>query len=156
MENYLATGMSPPYFSSNKKKRIIRISIDYSWIKGELYFTGPYLIIHKCVKEDEIYDILRACHDEPCGGHFADKRTTYKIIFSGYYWPSIFKDEKEYVRKCDSCQRMGQLLQSDEMALQPEVLMEPFERWALDFVGPINPMSKGKKYILVCTNYVTN
>jgi len=27
--------------------------------------------------------------------------------------------------------------------------------WALDFVGPINPMSKYKKYILVCIDYVT-
>ena len=40
------------------------------------------------------------------------------------------------------------------MTFQPQVLMEPFERWALDFVGPINPMSKGKKYILVCNDYV--
>ena len=38
--------------------------------------------------------------------------------------------------------------------MQPQVLIEPFERWALDFVGPINHMSKGKKYILVCTDYV--
>lgn len=40
------------------------------------------------------------------------------------------------------------------MNSQPRVLIEPFERWVVDFVGPINPMSKGK-YILVCTNYVT-
>jgi transposase InsO family protein len=26
---------------------------------------------------------------------------------------------------------------------------------SLDFIGPINPTSKGKKYILVCTDYVT-
>ena len=41
------------------------------------------------------------------------------------------------------------------MPLQPQVLIEPFERWALDFVGPITPASKGKSYILVCTDYVT-
>eukprot|EP00253_Pinus_taeda_P021188 PITA_21188 len=44
-------------------------------------------------------DILKACHDEPCGGHFADKRTTYKILSLGYYWPSLFKDEKQYVKR---------------------------------------------------------
>ena len=36
--------------------------------------------------------ILLACHDGPCGGHFFNKRTTYKVLHSGYYWPSIFKD----------------------------------------------------------------
>ena len=41
------------------------------------------------------------------------------------------------------------------MPLHPQILIEPFEKWALDFVGPINPASKKKKYILVCTDYVT-
>jgi hypothetical protein len=54
-----------------------------------------------------MFDILKACHDEPCGGHFSDKRTTYKILQLGYYWPSIFKDTKQYVRSCDNFQRMG-------------------------------------------------
>jgi hypothetical protein len=34
-------------------------------------------------------------------------------------------------------------------------MIEPFEKWALDFVGPISPMSHRKNYILVCTDYVT-
>ena len=41
------------------------------------------------------------------------------------------------------------------MPLKPQVLIEPFEQWDFDFVGPINPPSNGKKYILVCTDYVT-
>ena len=50
---------------------------------------------------------------------------------------------------------MGKPIKRDEMPLQPQVLIEPFEKWALDFVGPINPASKKKRYILVCTDYVT-
>jgi hypothetical protein len=91
-------------------------------------------MIRKCVREDEILDILRACHDEPCGGHFADKRTAYKVLQLGYYWPSIFRDSKAYVKQCDSCQRIGRPITSDEMPLKPQVLIEPFEQWALDFV----------------------
>jgi transposase InsO family protein len=34
-------------------------------------------------------------------------------------------------------------------------MIEPFEKWALDVVGPISPMSRKKKHILVCTDYVT-
>lgn len=58
MTNYLATRKLPPYFSSNQKKKIIRKSANYSWIKGDFFFTGPDLIICRCFKEDEVYDIL--------------------------------------------------------------------------------------------------
>eukprot|EP00253_Pinus_taeda_P020955 PITA_20955 len=54
-------------------------------------------------------DILKACHDESCGGHFADKMTAYKIL------------SLEYVRRCDSFQRVGKPTLSNEMPLQPQV-----------------------------------
>jgi IS30 family transposase len=41
------------------------------------------------------------------------------------------------------------------MSLQSQVVVEPFERWELDFVGPFNPKSNQKAYILVATNYMT-
>ena len=102
-----------------------------------------------------MFDILKASHDESCGGHFVNKRTSYKVLNARYYWPTLFKDSKTYVKSYDNCQRMGKLVQSDEMHLQPQVLIEPFEIWDLDFVGPITPMSKKKRYILVCIDYVT-
>jgi hypothetical protein len=34
-------------------------------------------------------------------------------------------------------------------------MIEPFEKWALDFIVPISPMSRKKNYILVFMNYVT-
>eukprot|EP00253_Pinus_taeda_P024763 PITA_24763 len=65
-------------------------------------------------------DILKACHDEPCGGHFVDKRTAYKILSLGYYWPSLFKDVKQYVKRRDICERVGKATLSNEMPLQPQ------------------------------------
>lgn len=81
-----------------------------------------------------MHEILEARHDGACGGHFYDKMTTSKVLHSRYCWPTLFKYAKKYVRNCDSCQRMGRLVQRDEMLLQPQVLVEPFERWDLEFV----------------------
>lgn len=147
--NYLAAGKLPKHLSPKERQRIIKHSAMYSWVQGY-----PFLIRH-CVWEDEISYIIQACHDEPCGGHFADKRITNKVLHLGYYWPTIFRDARKYVKSCDSCQRMEQPVQSNEMPLQTQSVVEPFSKWALDFVGLINPPSKQKVYILVCTDYVT-
>lgn len=43
----------------------------------------------------------------------------------------------------------------DEMPLQPQIVVGPFDKWGIDFGGPIEPSSQEKSYILVCTGYVT-
>ena len=50
---------------------------------------------------------------------------------------------------------MGQPNRLDEMPLQPQLVVELFDRCVLDFVGPINPPSRHKVYILVFTDYMT-
>ena len=50
---------------------------------------------------------------------------------------------------------MGKPTPRDEMPLQPQVTFKPFNKWGMDFIGPINPPSKQKQYIIVCTDYLT-
>ena len=135
--NYLATSKLPHHLSPREKRKIIQKSSRFCWIEGYLFYTRANQEIRRCVREDETYDIIKSCHDEPCGGHFADKRTSYKILRMGYYFPTLFQDTKKYVQPCDSCQCMGKPTQADEMPLQGQLVVESIERWALDFVGAI-------------------
>lgn len=151
----MAIGKLPSYLSPREKRWVIQTSVPYSWTNEELYKTRLNLIIRRCVREDEVLEILKDFHDEPRGGHFANRKIAYKVLLLWYHWSSLFKNAKEYVKRCDNCQRMGKPVPSDEMPLQPRVLIEPFEKWALEFVGPINPPWRQKKYILICTDYVT-
>jgi hypothetical protein len=73
----------------------------------------------------------------------------------GYYLPSIFIDAKKYVQTSDNCQQMGKPGQADEMPLKTQLVVEPFERWVLDFVGPFNPKSNQNAYILIAMDYMT-
>jgi hypothetical protein len=155
MKNYLATRKLLSHLSPHEKWKIITQSANYSWVGHDIFHTGIDLIIRRCVQEDEVPDILRSCHDGQCGGHFSDKHTIYKVLHLGYYWPSIFKDVAKYVRSCDSFQRIGRPTSADGIPLQAQLMIEPFKKWALDFVGPISPMSHRKNYILVCMDYVT-
>jgi hypothetical protein len=152
--NYLTVGKLSTHLSSRERKLIVQRSIRFTWINGYLFHTGADLKIRRCVRDDEIHEIMKEGHDELCGGNFTDHRTGHKILQMGYYWPSIFKDTKKY-QNYDSCQRMGKPCQADEMPLKAKVVAEPFERWAVDFVGPFNPKSNQKAYILVATDYMT-
>lgn len=96
--------------------------------------------------EEEVLDILKVSHDESCGGHFTNKRTKYMFLNLSYYWSSLFCDAKEYVHSYDNYHQMIHLVQTNE-------LVEPFEKWALDFVGPITPTSKKKREFV--TNHET-
>ena len=71
--NYLSLGKLPPTMSSKEKKIIIKKSARHIWVNGDIFYTGYDLFIRRCVRKDKILEILKACHDEPCGGHFTYK-----------------------------------------------------------------------------------
>ena len=43
------------------------------------------------------------------------------------------------------------------MSLMPHVTLQPFDKWDVDFVGPINPPRKctGSCYIIIAIDYLT-
>ncbi|KAD5960507.1 hypothetical protein E3N88_11979 [Mikania micrantha] len=68
--------------------------------------------------------------------------------------PSVVKDALEFVKKCHPCQRTGNISSKDEMPQNPIQVLEVFDVWGIDFVGPF-PLSKGNRYILVAIDYVS-
>ncbi|MCI12712.1 putative protein NYNRIN-like, partial [Trifolium medium] len=87
-------------------------------------------------------------------GHHSGPRTAAKILQSGFFWPTLFKDCVDFVKVCDKCQRTGTISRRDEMPLKGMLEVEPFDCWGIDFMGPF-PFSKSNLHILVCVDYVT-
>ena len=55
---------------------------------------------------------------------------------------------------CDLCQRLGKLTRRNMMPLNPILIVDIFDVWGIDFMGPF-PMSFGHSYILVGVDYVS-
>ena len=112
------------------------------------------MIIRRCVPESEQCKIVNECHASLDGGHFSGERTTHKILQSGFYWPTIFRDCAEWVKLCDRCQKIGNISSRNEMPLRGILVVQIFYVWGIDFMGPFSP-SFGNLYILLAVDYVS-
>ena len=84
--------------------------------------------------EEEQQGILSHCHESACGGHFASQKNAMKVLQSGFYWPSLFKEAHQMCRVCDRCQRLGKLSRRHMMPLSPILVVELFDVWGIDFI----------------------
>ena len=67
-------------------------------------FSWPYLI---CLAPGKSNYVLREIHEEACGNHSGARALVHKVVYAGYYWPTIQADAKAYVKVCDQCQRFS-------------------------------------------------
>ena len=104
--------------------------------------------------EEEQLGILSHCYENACGGHFASQKTAMKVLQSGFYWSSLFKDAHTMCRECDKCQRLGKISHRHMMPLNPILVVDLFDVWGIDFMGPFTS-SFGYIYILVGVDYVS-
>jgi len=101
---YLKNGYAPPHLSY-KNKRAIRLKAKNFMIVNDVLFKQNYdSILLRYLEKPEAQKVLHELHDGPTGGHFGADTTAHKIIHAGYYWPTLFRDAHEYVRKCKNCQ----------------------------------------------------
>jgi hypothetical protein len=69
----------------------------------------------------------KGLHFSPYEGHHVRQRTVAKVLQSGFYWPSLFKDCAEFVKVCDKCQRVGNIGRRTEMPMNYSLPLEPFD-----------------------------
>ena len=152
--NFLATREIPAEWKEQDRKYFFAKIHSYYWEEPFLFKYCADQIIRKCVPEEEQQGILSHCHESACGGHFVSQKTAMKVLQSGFYWPSLFKEAHRMCRVCDRCQRLGKLSRCHMMPLSPILVAELFDVWGIDFMGTF-PTSYGHTYILVGVDYVS-
>ncbi|XP_070036339.1 uncharacterized protein [Nicotiana tomentosiformis] len=152
--NFLVTDIVPSELFSNQRRKLKHDSLDYYWDEPYLFKICNDGVIRRCVLEEEQLSILEACHSSPYGGHHGGARTATKVLSCGFYWPTLYKDASELVRRYDECQRAGGISKKNEMPLTTILEIDIFDVWGIDFMGPF-VSSCGNTYILVAIDYIS-
>ena len=152
--NYLVAKEIPKHFTKSQIAKLKSDAKHYIWDEPYLWKTCSDQIIRRCVPDHEVQSVLTFCHSLACGGHFGPQRTARKVLDSGFYWPTIFRDAHRLCITCEQCQRIGSISRRNEMPQQPLLFCEVFDVWGIDFMGPF-PVSFGFVYILLAVDYVS-
>ncbi|XP_050876541.1 uncharacterized protein LOC127080256 [Lathyrus oleraceus] len=102
--NYLVGGVFPTGASRTQIHKLKSDAKYYVWDDPYLWKFGNDQVIRRCLPGYEIASILNLSHASQVGGHFGPQRTARKVLDSGFYWPTIFKDAYEVYRTCKECQ----------------------------------------------------
>ena len=148
---YIATGELPN--DRDRAHKVRTQAARFSLVDGKLYkrsLGGPYL---KCLTPEQGQYGLAKLHEGVCGNHSGGRTLAHRAHTQGYYWPTMKSDAANYVKKCDSCQRMSPILKSPVQDLISITIQWLFAQWGVDIVGLLPTTPAQKKLLLVATDY---
>ena len=150
---YLQFGNCPAGLSRNQVNRVKRASRKFVLNEDIIYYnsSGDQIDYNLIVprKESRKELILEAHHL----GHFAVQET-YIRLKSKYYWKNMFEDVKNTIKRCLPCLRNKQLPSHEHPALALPIT-GLHQRVGVDLIQGLPVDSKGYRYILVITEYLS-
>ena len=87
------------------------------------------------------------------GDIFPEKEQLIRYSNRDFIGP-LSSETAKWVKLCDRCQKIGNISSRNEMPLRDILVVQIFDVWGIDFMGPFPP-SFGNLYILLAVNYVS-
>ncbi|GKC05683.1 reverse transcriptase domain-containing protein [Tanacetum coccineum] len=151
--NCLEKGIWP---AEQNEARALRMKISQYVIEEGVLFKRSYLMpMLRCVGPLQANYVIREIHMGACGMHLKPRSVVAKAIRQGYYWPTMHRDAREEIRKCDSCQIHSPIPKLPKTLMTSIMAPWPFFQWGMDVLGPL-PEAPGKiKFVIVAVDYFT-
>jgi len=104
--NYMVSCYVP--LGENRKKLQVE-SRCHLWDDPYLYCVCSDGLLRRFVPTAEGLQIIERCHAAPYEGHYGVFHTEAKIWRCGFFWPTIYENTKEFIRRCQKCQFQGSI-----------------------------------------------
>ncbi|KAL2246834.1 UNVERIFIED_CONTAM: Retrovirus-related Pol polyprotein from transposon [Sesamum indicum] len=148
---YLREGILP--IDAGHARRIKFKAPRFALVGTQLYkrtVEGPLL---KCLEDVQARYVLQEIHEGNCGNHSGARSLAQKVTRQGYFWPTLMKDCKEFVRRCEKCQKFASQIHTHAVPMIPVPITCPFDQWGIDIIGPFPPARAQKKFVIVAVEY---
>nr|KYP31646.1 Retrovirus-related Pol polyprotein from transposon 17.6 [Cajanus cajan] len=130
-------------------KRLRTQASRYVIIASQLYKRGFSTPLLKCLNPTEADYVIREVHEGICGMHSGARTIVAKLLRARYYWPTMNTDCETFVKKCQPCQKHGNLIHQSAKQLHCIPPAWPLATWGADILGPF-PVAKGQcKFLIV-------
>ena len=96
--------------------------------------------------------VLEQLHNSVTAGHLGIQKMQAKVK-DRFYWPGWFDDVRRWCRECKDCGSRKLIGPLPCAPLQLTTVSRPFERVAVDILGPLPETASRNKYILVIGDY---
>ncbi|XP_011078448.1 uncharacterized protein LOC105162179 [Sesamum indicum] len=134
-------------------RRLKARSARFTLVDEQLYkrtIEGPLL---KCLDPEKAEYVMKEIHEGSCGNHSGGRSLAQKVISQGYFWPTLVKDTKELVKRCEACQKFAAQIHAPATQMEPVKITCPFDQWGIDILGPFPTARSQKKFIVVAVEY---
>ena len=91
--------------------------------------------------------VLSMAHSIPLSGHLGREKTGDRVL-QRFYWPTLFQDVAEKCKTCPECQKTASRQKVTAPLIPLPIVDVPFERIAMDIIGPLPWSRSGNKLYL--------
>ena len=159
LRDYFDKGNVP--VDSKEARKLMATSEDYVMEDGILYHIDKgkarsretvrkQLVIPRSLRDE----VILSCHEEVTSGHLGFEKT-YLRILRRFFWPGMYRDIERWCSSCVNCATKKTPRNLPKAPLQPIPVEGPFDRVAVDVLGPFPISETGNKYVIIFTDYLT-
>jgi len=153
---YLSEHKYPENYDKNLKRSLRLKSTAFVVEEGVLKHIGKggkrCRVIMELTERDRIVADL---HSGLVGGSHFGQSSTIRKITDRFFWRSITDDVRRFVKICAVCQKSNSSNRPPAASLHPIAVKGLFHRWGIDLVGPLKETTRGNKYLVVATEYLS-
>ncbi|UYV74989.1 K02A2.6-like [Cordylochernes scorpioides] len=115
---------------------------------------GKSRIMQLVVPKVQVPNVLREIHGGVSGAHFGINKMLKKVR-ERFYWVYYHEDVERWCKECDRCAASKGPKTRSRGVMREYNMGAPFERIAIDVIGPFPVTEGGNRYILVAMDYFT-